>query len=158
MRKLTDVYEGAAVYRRLVRKRPDAFFLLLTDEDEELNYYAVRQLQRCIELKGYKSAEIVCREKLFDEVDRLCQGQFPIHKLSDKQTRKLISYIQMKYTAGYIPLLSDIRLISLYEIGMGIDMLHDLGFYDKEYLVWRKMMFLRREYGDLVRTVPFVKH
>ena len=157
MRKLTDTYRGFLVYMKIVKSKKGTFFVLLTDDDGELNYYAIEHLNRCAAIKGFKKAEIICCERIREGIEPYARNRYPINYLDDKRAQALISYIMMKFTAGYHSVLPNIRMISLENDTAGYKMLSDIGAFDKEYLVWNRMMFTVYEYGEFIRAKKFEK-
>lgn len=155
MRKLTDVYAGALLYRRLTKGKDDTFFVLLPDDDAELNYYALMHLERCARLKGFSSAMALCRSSMCGALAPYAGERFPVTGLSDKELEALSAYVLLKFTAGNVSLLPNMRTVSLQEDTLGYDMLADMHVFDKEYLVWNMMLFSINEYGEMVRTTPF---
>ncbi len=143
------------MFRRITKGQKDVFFLLLADDDEELNYYALEQLERCAKLKGFKTAEVICGESIRGQIDGLCRDRFGIHTLSEAQAEKLTAYVLMCHTAGYLPTRDNIRMVSLDTINNGSDMIYGMGFFDKEYIVWNRMLFFFGECGAFERSVPY---
>lgn len=156
MQKLTDVYGGALLYHRFTRKKPDTFFALLMDADDELNYYAVQHLQRYAELNGFSAAEIICGG-LQDKVKRLAGDRYAVHCLSEKKARQLLGYVLLKMTNCYIPIIDNMRIVSLRHCHSGIDLLNDIGFFDKEYIIWNRLLYRGDAYDKLIRSVPFAQ-
>ena len=157
MRKLTDTYRGFLAYMKLTKNKNNTFFVLLTDDDDELNYYAIEHLERCAAIKGFERAEIMCCEHLRNRVESYVKSRYPINFLNYKETQALISFVLVKFTAGYYSILPNIRMVSLENDTAGYKMLSDIGAFDKEYLVWNKMMFTVNEYGEFIRAKKFEK-
>lgn len=152
MNKLTYSYGGAKIYRSIIRGKEKTFFLFLTDNDDELNYYALKQAQNYAQSKGFEAIEVLCDKILSDRIKKF--SQYKINVLSEKAVRKLTAYFLLKSDAVGLPILDNIRLISLKYTNMEIEMLDNLSFFDKEYIVWTRLLCVWR-YGDFKRTVPF---
>lgn len=156
MRSLIDIYSGVWIYKKLTRKKSDTFFIFLLDNDPELNYYAIRHMKRYAEANGFSSAEIICSEAIFSDVQRFAENKYKISSLNEKQTKHLLGYVLMKSDAMGFPILKNIRLITLQHPNTGLSALYSQGFFDKEYLVWMKILCHRvNEYEELIRTDPY---
>ena len=156
MRRLTDAYFGAAVYKKITKKKDDVFFLFLLDNDPELNYYAIKHAGHFAENKGFQDTEIICSEDILNSVRKLSEDKFRITALSEKQTDHLSGYVLLKANAMGFTILENIRMITLHHPNTGAYALLNRGFFDKEYLVWTKMLCSRvDEYEELIRTTPY---
>lgn len=156
MRRLTEAYHGSSIYKKLKKNKDNVFFLFLLDNDPELNYYAIAHANRYAELMGFASMEIICSNNIADSLPDISENKYAVTSLSEKQADHLLSYILLKSNAMGLPLLKNIRLISLYRSNNGIDMLFSKNVFDKEYLVWEKMLFYPISgCGELLRITPF---
>ena len=154
MRKLTEIYGGALLYHRITHKNPETFFILLTDRDNELNYYAICHLQECAKIKRFSSVGVICNEELIKTVTHFLNYDFKIYCLTEKKLNQLVSYVLLKMTNCYDPIIDNMRLISLSETHTGTDLLYKIGFFDKEYIVWNRLLFRGTAY-EFIRVPCF---
>ena len=154
MRHLTDVYLGAMIYKRITKGQEDTFYMLITDDDEELNYYAVNHLNRAAKIRGFREAKVICNEAIYNQVYKFVKGRFAIQTIKPRHINHLVSYYLLKFTANYQPVLQNMRMVSLQNSTTNLRMLLELGFFDKEYIMWSKMLF-KDVYGEFIRTLPY---
>ena len=156
MRSLIDAYLGAGIYKKVTRNKDNIFFLFLIDNDTELNYYAIKHMKRYAEIKSFLDVEIICPEAILSYVQQLSENKYQITSLSTKQANYLLGYVLMKFDAMGFPAIDNIRLITFQHPNTGLYALFSQGFFDKEYLVWMKMLCHRiDEYEELIRTTPY---
>lgn len=156
MRKLIDAYQGAFLYHKIVSGKKQVFFLILADDDDELNYYALAHVREYAEIASFSSVEVICAHSLASQIQTLNKQQFPVSFLSTHKMQLLTSYLLLKTDAIGVSILSDCVLISLKMHHEGLFPLYASGFFDKEYLVWYKMLFHALNFPKpLKRTVPF---
>lgn len=156
MRKLTDIYPGAFLYHKMISGKKQVFFLVLADDDAELNYYALAHVQEYAQIVGFSSVQVICEQNLAKQIEKLNEQKFPVSLLSPHKMQLLSSYLLLKSDACGTCILSNCALISLKMHHEGLFPLYVCGFFDKEYLVWYKIFFHPLEFlRPLKRAVPF---
>lgn len=156
MRKVTDVYIGSFIYKKVTRKKGNTIFLFLPDNDSELNYYAIEHIGRYADIKGFTDVEIICSETIYDDVLKLSKGKYKVTSLNERHAGYLLSYILLKSDAMGILNLANIRLITLRHPNTGLNALLSRGAFNKEYLVRTRMLCRwTHEYEELTPATPF---
>lgn len=154
MRKLIDSYRGSKVYRKITRKKSDTFFLLLADDDDELNYYAISHAGEFAEMKNFDNLEIICAADVSGKINNLNKKPYKINLLTLKEMDELVSYALLKTSVMGRTVINNLRLVSL-NLNPEAKMLCEIGFFDKEYITWSRMIF-QGEYADFKKAKPYV--
>lgn len=156
MRRLIDAYSGAFVYKRVFAGKKEVFFLVLADDDLELNYYAIEHAVKFAQTKGFSSVEIICEKDLTEKITGLNKKAFKINALKKNDMEHFLSYALLKSDSLGSLLIPNCRIISLSKYNKDLASLYRNKIFDKEYLVWYRMLFFLPDSKEsLQRTVPF---
>ncbi len=156
MRRIFDVYIGILIWYHFSLGKSRNLFLVLLDDDRELNYYALSHAKKYAELNGFSDVEIICGDSNGQSVEALNDSGFQVHVVKVKKMHFLLSYLFLKADAIGVSVIPNCRIITFQFYNQELARQCKLGMFDKEYLVWYKMMYyMSNIQKPLQRTIPF---
>ncbi|MBO5561842.1 MAG: hypothetical protein J6A07_09340 [Firmicutes bacterium] len=155
MRKLIDAYRGAIIRARRFSKK-QTLFLILTDDDAELNYYALGHAVEYADANGYTAVELICENTMSENIRKLNENAFPLHTLKKDELDFLLSYLILKSNSLGALLLPNYRIVSLGMNNEAFSAMYRYHIFDKEYLLWYRLYYrMPGANNELKRMTPF---